>query len=441
MMKRINILFCILFLIISLLIPFHHVSADTVAGSSPIIGVNITIRDYESQRVIDGLTISLDDTADRWRCVSFNSSGACNAYGSADTSNQYVNHQILGEIIDDTYYELTTRIYEYEFILDSSYVGYITFSSSFGSNSNATYYINGTSFKVTATTLTRSFTVSAYSLNRNDLGNQWSYPIESFPWASYMLNNLYNRYYGINSYSSYIFPIFNVQPGDVIYAGNTAATWTWDLILYVNRSVNSSSIGNYITLPANASFQNWTMINRFNLNGTLGYLFKVQIVFNISSGSSSNSFNLVWKGGPNSNLDALLMPIYFNPVYDRSYISTDFALNFGLSNQLLDDLHIIASNFQGNQIVDNAVDNLDDQSNDLGSNIDSMIQTEEGYNNDFNSALNNIDFSDPVSNNQGLLSSANFVISVFNGLTQNNFIGTFIVIILVLVIGKKVIGK
>ena len=246
--------FFILFLIIGLK-PFH-INADSVLGTSPIIGVNITITDYERQRVYDELIVSLDDTSDRWKCVSFNSSGSCNAYGSADMNNTFTNHQISGTIdTTNVYNDLTNTIYQYEFILDSSYVGYVTFSNSFGQNSNKTYYINGSSFIVTASSLTRSFTITAYSLNKNTLGNEWQFPIESFPWCSYLINNLWNRYYGLNSFNSFTFPIFNVQQNDVIYSGNTSYNWTWDLILYANRSLTLANLPSYISISKTPSMR------------------------------------------------------------------------------------------------------------------------------------------------------------------------------------------
>lgn len=129
------------------------------------------------------------------------------------------------------------------------------------------------------------------------------------------------------------------------------------------------------------------------------------------------------------------------PIYSRnskeSFISTDFALQFGLSNQLLNDLHIIANGSTGSN---SAANSLDNSSSNMNTQMNNLVGIEDGYNQQFNNSLNQIDFTSPTGN-QNLLSSANFVITVFNGLIQNNFLSTLIIIICILIIGKKVIGK
>lgn len=425
--------------------PFSHynkVFAETVGGSSPIIGVNVSIIDRDITYRYTKLTVNVEDNNDRWKCISFNSSGACNAYGNADTNNAtQTTHQIIGDVNVSGYSNTTTSVVEYEFILDASYVGYIVFDDSFGYTTTTRYYVNGSSFKVSGLNYTSTFTVTSYSLTRNTLGNEWQFPIESFPWCSYMINNLYDRYYGLNSFNSYIFPIFDVQPNDVIYSGNTNGQWTWDLIFYANRSVNATNIANYITIPSTASFANWTMLNRFNLNGTLGYLLKVQIVFNTTG--SSNAFQLRWHGGPNADLDALFMPIYFNPVYQKSYISTDFALNFGLSNQLLDDIHFIAENITASQESTDSVNDNDDMLCTFDDASDDLIGTESDLSDGFNDSMNNIptNFDFVAEFGTKFSSSAQWVRKQFNDLTLNNPFGSLITFSLILGVGLLLVGR
>lgn len=330
---------------------------------------------------------------------------------------------------------LNHTLYKYVFVLDNYYVGAVTFNAQVGSSSARTYYINGSSFEVISETYFTSFTITTENLQRSNF-DTWNFPIESFNICSYMLNSHPDRYVGVNHQSDYYFPIFRVKSGDIVYSATVSNNdnWTQTFIFYVQGSCNSiSTFSNFFTL-SNGEVLSYRTINRFRMEGVLGYLCQVTI-------GNFTGANVVMNITYNNSTDRIFMPIYCNSQVYNKNVSTDFALVFGMSNQLLDDIHYIAQNFQPSQEVDNAVDNLDELSTDLGTNIDSMIQTEEGFNNDFNSALNNIDFNDPVSNNQGLLSSAGFVISVFNGLVNNNFIGTFIVIVLVLVIGKKVIGK
>lgn len=235
-----------------------------------------------------------------------------------------------------------------------------------------------------------------------------------------------------------MFPLFKFSQNDIIYAGNTGGSWTWDLILYANKSINSSNITSRLavnkTYTTEYVFKNWTMINRYNFEGSLGYLFKVQIEFKLNG--SSNPFTLSYIGSD----DVIIMPIYFNPVYEKSYISTDFALNFGLSNQLLDDIHYIATNTPAGQ---QATSELDSSTSDLTTESDDYIQVENNLSSGFDSAMEDMptdfDFNSQFGNK--FSNSAQWVRLQFNNLTERNPFGSLITYSLILGLALLLVGR
>ena len=132
-----------------------------------------------------------------------------------------------------------------------------------------------------------------------------------------------------------------------------------------------------------------------------------------------------------------IVPIYYGDVNNKN-ISTDFALQFGLSNQLLEDLHIIA---QGTQQSNSSVSDLDSATSDMQDSFDDFSAFENQIDTGFNNQMQNIDFTNPLTNNSGIIPAANFVITIFNGLINNNPLSVLIIIVCILLIGKKIIGK
>lgn len=426
-------------LILVSVVPFS-VAAQSVGGSSPIIGVNISVIDFDETYQYSGLSVVLDDNNDRWRCVSFNSSGACNAYGNADTNNSFIlNHTILGDLSFSNTTQSISRVYEYEFILDNSYVGSITFNNSFGATSTKVAFVNGSSFKVSSTTLVSSFTVTSYDLMRSDF-DTWVYPIESFNVCSYMLNNLPNRYYGLNAQSDYMFPIFRIQSGDKLFSTNVSNNdnWIQTYIFFITASNTSgtNSINSVANFNANFTLSrgeclSYKTINRYQFGGELGYLCQVTI----GNYASSGVLDITYTG---SLSERYYMPVYCNSQVFNKNVSTDFALIFDMSNRLLDYLETIADSTPESE---QAVDSLDDNNDQFASDSQDLMNIEDSYNDDFNDQLNNIDFTNPMTNNPNFLSSASFMINIFNALILNNPLSIFIVIICIVLIAKKVMGK
>lgn len=100
--------------------------------------------------------------------------------------------------------------------------------------------------------------------------------------------------------------------------------------------------------------------------------------------------------------------------------------------------NILSDGTEESQSSSSDLSNRNDQ---MSSDMNDLATIENGYNQNFNDQLQNIDFTNPLSVNSGILPAANFVISVFNGLILNNPFSTLIIIVCILLIGKKVIGK
>ena len=260
---------------------------------------------------------------------------------------------------------------------------------------------------------------------------QWNIPIESYSFVNYLFSKNYELNY-ISQYNSYQFPVFHVPANSSIYRYSMANGMFITVVFGCDLNIyNINEFNRYFSIP-NGELRSYNRIQQCPIStNNWGYIYNVE--FELTSSNTNADFIC--------NTDVNIVPIYFN--YDDRYeqykfISTDFALQFGLSNKLLDNINIIANGTtQSNQ-----------QASDLSSGTDSMQQQmnsftaqEDSYNQQMNNSINAIDFTSPVSQNAGILPAANFVISIFNGLIQNNAFSVLILIVCVLIIGKKVIGK
>lgn len=257
---------------------------------------------------------------------------------------------------------------------------------------------------------------------------QWNFPIESFSAVMFMLQNNYELY-GFHEFDYYTYPLFKVNSGDVVANAYINNNQTFTFICATNNNVYASTLDTNFSVDY-GTLQNYTSLGRFMFNGFISYLFKFEV---LNNSGTSRQINLTYNGRNNG----FFMPIYFN-VISNKYISTDFALSFGLTNSYLDNINIIAN---GTTQSNSASSGLEQQNTQMASDMNSLATIESGYNQDFNSQMQNIDFSNPITSNQGLLPAANFVITVFNGLINNNPLSVLIIICCILLIGRKVIGK
>lgn len=260
---------------------------------------------------------------------------------------------------------------------------------------------------------------------------QWNIPIESYNAVIPILNQI--QPININSFSYFNYPIFNCDPSVDLFKGiytNNTGFDAWIVMLANADIYELSRIPTFFSYNSNAVLSDYLFLSRFrDSNNTWWYLFKFKVHLN------SNSTEYITF---NTKSTFKIIPIYFGWVSKTKYMSIDFALNYGFSNQLIDDLHLIA---QGTQQSNSAASGLESSNSTMASDMNSMATIENGYSQNFNSQLQNIDFTNPIQQNQGILPAANFVISIFNGLISNNPFTVLIIIVCILLIGKKVIGK
>lgn len=420
-------IFISIIMLASVLMPFK-IFAETVSGTGPIIGVNVSITDHDHETYNNSGTITLSTNMTRWQCDQV-LNGACALYISKSASGG-TNDDITGTV-NFPVYTSDNYVYTYDFVFDADYVGSVTFTNSFGATTSRTYYVNGSHLIISSVSSVSTFTISSYSLAKKSEDTiMWMFPIESFNLIYSMISNNIEMA-DFYQYANYTFPFFNLKTNNLI--GNFY--WYQNVpnrFIYFckNYTITETTFPQYFSVPSGVSFHDSGTINYVRIGSTTYYLAWVET---IQTSSASIRGNLTYVNSETLHF----MPVFFGRM-DRQFISTDFALNFGLSNQLLDDIHIIAQGTLGSQ---QAETDLDSGTDSMQQSIDSIVSIENSYTSDFNSSLENIDFSDPIQSNQGILPAANFVISVFNGLILNNPLSLLIIIVCVLTIGKRVIGK
>lgn len=434
MVKKALSLMMVLFISFSALAvkPFN-IFAETVGGNSPIIGVNVNIADYEyGVRPYQG-TVTLTTDMTRWQCMSSHSTMGCQVWQSQNTSST-IQDDITGTITYSSTSTYSAYLYEYEFVLDGEYIGYITFSTNnAGATTTKTYYVNGGSFTLTATSLLTTFTVSSYNLISKNTGSMWMFPFESFNFIYFFANNNF-RQVGLESIGNYYFPIFDVPQNTQIYRTRIAAGGVHRVIFFIDQYLVESTFSNYITLSdSTLTTTNHRIIRRLmpNMTGTTTYVvYSVDIVNN---GASAINYNMNYVG-PNSKF----MPIYYDyPTND--YITTDFALLFGLSNDLLDNLDIIANGTVG---TNESAANSSSANADLEMASDSLITQESAFKNDMNNSLSNVNSNFRLSDfGDSFVRSSNWIRIQFENLTNNTPFQTIITFSLLVGMSMILLGR
>lgn len=256
------------------------------------------------------------------------------------------------------------------------------------------------------------------------LSKQWNIPFESYFPVMYSMKYLdYSSNYEIYYFN---YPIFTIKQNQDMFYFNFPQNEEITIIFALGANLHSGNYNSFIdTTPfSSVSFER---LNRYfpdlNIN-----LYKLKLVSSTNQDIHIKYIN---------SQDRKFIPIYSN-LSSYENLSTDFALVYGLSNQLLDDLHIIA---QGTISSISSVSDLDSAASDMKDSFDDFSAFENQIDTGFNDQMQNIDFSNPLTNNSGILPAANFVITIFNGLINNNPISVLIIIVCILLIGKKIIGK
>lgn len=429
MNKRGVILSLIISLVSTMLLPFS-ISANG-SLSAPFVGYNIYRITYDFEEYFNGYQVDIDLSGLRFNCSSYNSSGACSLWLQPSSYDGSVDGTIYANTTQTG--TSTNEIYQVDLILDNDYIGYVNITQSNRSNN---YYVNGNkiSFTVTNPTNLTQLTVNNYSLQLKENSDleflMWQYPIESYNFVSYWLG-LGKLPIELFQDSYYTYPVFELNTNDQIWRSSMSSGQSQIVIFGIDRYITASNFDSYFTIPSGFSVE-YENIGLIPLTPTTyGRIVKYTFTNN---NSSSASVILTYKGS-----DTRIIPIYSRNSREK-FISTDFALQFGLTNKLLENLDIIAN---GTQSSNDSVSNLDDATNDLNDSINDYVGVENSFNNDMNTALNDI----PVNNNlptamgTKFLQSANWVRVQFTRLTDNNPFGSVLSFSLVVGIALLVLGK
>lgn len=279
-------------------------------------------------------------------------------------------------------------------------------------------------------TITSSNVVSKKSVYERT--RQWNIDMESFGAVSYLLLEGYEPVEFVE-YNYIKYPVFKINNGETILQFVSNPNNSYNQCIYsfiVSRGFSTSSLRNSLVLDDGEMTGNHTY-QYFYADG------KAWTGVNVDFGNftkSSAPNKIVWQGRD----DLYFIPIYFGYTSGQYLdVSTEFALKYQLSNRLIYDIEKISNGTSESSSSASSLENSNDQ---MADDMNDLATIESGYNQQFNNSLNDIDFTNPIQNNAGILPAANFVITAFNGLV-NNPLSILIIIICILTIGKKVIGK
>ena len=442
--------------IIFLMIPFN-IHADTTTNTAPFLGFNVQITGYgENMSSIQipkinfsyaGNTVPSGYISGKLNCTSPStptSSAPCDIFSLTNNNGGYSDLQGLKVVFPLQSYLLDANgnaiinhqsyfFVDYEFILDDNYKGYAIITSS--DNVAHTIYVNGNNFHYETFTQDPAnpltFTISAYELNRVTDPMYWNIPFESLNYINNVMSLGLEHVDYFEEKNNIQLPVFKVKGGQYI---SRSVYCPKDTYLYMRFYMSTDNNGNVpqgsFNMGGNFSVISWryTTESNFKYGPYMGYV-------TITAYANSNTYwSLQLKEG---QTDRFFIPIFCNNSLYAKNVSTDFALQFGLRNELLDNLDLLAN---GNNASNQSASDLQQSTDSMQDQMDDMVDIESGYNQQFNNSLNDIDFTNPIQNNAGILPAANFVITVFNGLV-NNPLSILIIIICILTIGKKVIGK
>lgn len=261
-------------------------------------------------------------------------------------------------------------------------------------------------------------------LDQISLMRQWDIYTESIPLISYYLTKGYS--YNIDYTNSYYnYPLFILNSGDTLVQFNSSSKMTF--VFYCRPLFrNTTDIDTYYNL-INCTVEDVTTINEIMFGNNYLRLYKITLK-RINSGGSSIT----------AKATTSVIPIYLG--YSTSkYISTEFALQFGLSNSLLDNVQIIAN---GTTQSNSAVSDLEQEASEYSEIADDVIGVEEGLTSNFETEVNKIDLNTGLNVFGGnFMTSATWVRTQFDRLTENTPYGSLVVYGLTLGFALLMLGK
>lgn len=456
MAKKVCKIFLSLMIVVTCLLFYRPFSINAAGGSltAPFIGYNYSItqyvfdREYEydlnyssstsgtgSFQITSG-SVTLSGPVQYGNYELYSSAnpggGLNNIKGTMTLPNTTVSADLTDTSHLDQYY-----IIEYEILLDNVYQGVVNITINGSTNDR---YVNSNVIRGSFRSSTTSFnpnssgsnivlTVNSYTLVYAGDNVQLNFPFEAF---SFVFEFLYNNVplYHISTVYDYEFPMFTANSGDklfTLYMGATDIT----MIIMINRLANTN-LFNYL-VPNDStglSVVSYELLNSDIItNPSTDYSFRLAKYTLRNTGTSRS---VVFSSGIN-NLK--IMPIYCN-ISTRSNISTDFAIRFGLKNDYLNNIEIMA---QGTSESNQSISDLDSTQSQLDSTINSVDSYEQQFTADFNNSLNNVPTT--ITWASEFLTSANWVKTQFNNLTDNNVFGSVLTFSLILGISTLIIGK
>lgn len=366
---------------------------------------------------------------------------------------------------------------EVHVILDDSYIGNITgdlrlsyYSYTISNNTatqvvntynlnNSTYYVNGTEFTISfnlRTMIRINNNIQNPVLNSNMLftvddsevvvipenSRAFNIPFESlnFYYQLFYNGNFDSLDYSFDNYNMNL-PIYFIPANSIVYQGlanntsnaNFNRSFTFVFATDLQFS-NTTTLANVLQLDSTWRLSNMKIISYSTLN--IGsYSKTIRIVrFDVKP---STAVAQTIKLKPNA--DCYFTPIFAGYTYSY-YVSTEFAMQFNLTNSMLDDIHEIA---YGNTNSDNRSNELETDLNNFESSKDDLFDLEDNFSNNLNDSLDDIDTTFTFENGFGskFLASSNFIKNEFDFLTTNTAFGSLLSFSLLLGLGLLILGK
>lgn len=178
---------------------------------------------------------------------------------------------------------------------------------------------------------------------------------------------------------------------------------------------------------------NYELIYISSLNAATGFrILKAEFKNN---SSSNQNINLQYKTS-----GVRFFPIFNSPVQSKYNVSTDFALKYGLNNNLLSNIEIIANGTNGSN---SAAGSLNNSTSQMNSSQNSLVTQEDSFNDQMNNSLNNINPNFNINTQFGskFITSANWVKTQFDLMTGSTPFGSVLGFSLLLGVGLLIIGR
>lgn len=452
MKKKAYIIFTIVLLLICPILyrPFK-ISAFVYTNTPPFVGEYYYIENYDNEYKMtmssNNGTFTTEDTSGNVIALGEGTMSNGKTYYSTGLTPGGVT--LKGKItlnLSSTNTQVVYRIIRAEIVLDDDYVGYFHYRVR---NNGVTLFdddvpVNGNRVSLqwvdnnsSTTDTTYSTSVSNVMLVQSDDRN-WSFPIESFNFVDSFLQNNY-KINGFDKYNNYVYPIFSLSANSPIFRRYLYTGEIVKLVFFTNNTLNVNNILNYFSFSSSnysdltvQSISRSTGVNNSNWQGIYQVTFKC-------TNTSVQQISVL------QNISKFI-PIYANTVGNANGnytlpISTDFALQYGLSNELLDNLDIIANgNNQSDQSVSDS-DTTNQQAQQVFQQEEQLVNNAEQ---DLKDNLDNLDIQNQNNNlfgNSKFVASAQWVKLQFDNLTNNNAFGYMITFSLVIGLTLVIVGK